>query len=469
MRKDDYMNKELERQVELSKDQIISTLQSLLRIRSVLDESTITSDAPFGKGINDALNFMTELGQKDGFKVVRDGGYALELSYGEGNESVGILCHLDVVPEGKNWTYPPYEARIVDNKIYARGSTDDKGPTIACYYALKIIKDNNIKLKKKIKLIFGTDEETGWRGISHYLANYPMPEIGFAPDCSFPLVYGEKGRMAIDLKINKVNKCAVNADALVSIKGGERYNVVIDEAEGILTINKAEEFKTYLEQNHLDGDVIEDHNQYKYIIKGRSAHAMEPEKGINAGTHLCNFFKDYTSNELVHYVANYHHLDFELKKLGLDYNDYEMGPLTCNIGIIDITRENSRVTLDIRYPERYDQPHFEKAYQEMIENQNLTITKFTHKAPHYVSPSDPLVVKLYNAYVTNTQDFENKPFTVGGGTYASTLKKAVAYGMGFPGEIELAHQPDECLDIDSLMKGVKIYLDAILAIGEEDA
>lgn len=463
------MNKELERQVELSKDQIISTLQSLLRIRSVLDESTITSDAPFGKGINDALNFMTELGQKDGFKVVRDGGYALELSYGEGNESVGILCHLDVVPEGKNWTYPPYEARIVDNKIYARGSTDDKGPTIACYYALKIIKDNNIKLKKKIKLIFGTDEETGWRGISHYLANYPMPEIGFAPDCSFPLVYGEKGRMAIDLKINKVNKCAVNADALVSIKGGERYNVVIDEAEGILTINKAEEFKTYLEQNHLDGDVIEDHNQYKYIIKGRSAHAMEPEKGINAGTHLCNFFKDYTSNELVHYVANYHHLDFELKKLGLDYNDYEMGPLTCNIGIIDITRENSRVTLDIRYPERYDQPHFEKAYKEMIENQNLTITKFTHKAPHYVSPSDPLVVKLYNAYVTNTQDFENKPFTVGGGTYASTLKKAVAYGMGFPGEIELAHQPDECLDIDSLMKGVKIYLDAILAIGEEDA
>lgn len=469
MRKDDYMNKELERQVELSKDQIISTLQALLRIRSVLDESTITSDAPFGKGINDALNFMTELGQKDGFKVVRDGGYALELSYGEGNESVGILCHLDVVPEGKNWTYPPYEARIVDNKIYARGSTDDKGPTIACYYALKIIKDNNIKLKKKIKLIFGTDEETGWRGISHYLANYPMPEIGFAPDCSFPLVYGEKGRMAIDLKINKVNKCAVNADALVSIKGGERYNVVIDEAEGILTINKAEEFKTYLEQNHLDGDVIEDHNQYKYIIKGRSAHAMEPEKGINAGTHLCNFFKDYTSNELVHYVANYHHLDFELKKLGLDYNDYEMGPLTCNIGIIDITRENSRVTLDIRYPERYDQPHFEKAYKEMIENQNLTITKFTHKAPHYISPSDPLVVKLYNAYVTNTQDFENKPFTVGGGTYASTLKKAVAYGMGFPGEIELAHQPDECLDIDSLMKGVKIYLDAILAIGEEDA
>ena len=469
MRKDDYMNKELERQVELNKEQIISTLQSLLRIRSVLDESTITSDAPFGKGINDALNFMTELGQKDGFKVVRDGGYALELSYGEGTEAVGILCHLDVVPEGKNWTYPPYEARIVDNKIYARGSTDDKGPSIACYYALKIIKDNNIKLKKKIKLIFGTDEETGWRGISHYLANFPMPEIGFAPDCSFPLVYGEKGRMALDLTINKINKCKVNTDALVSLKGGERYNVVIDEAEGILTINRAEEFKTYLEQNHLDGDVIEDHNQYHYIIKGRSAHAMEPEKGINAGTHLCNFFKAYTSNELVHYVADYHHLDFELKKLGLDYTDYEMGPLTCNIGIIDITRENSRVTLDIRYPERYDQPHFEKAYKEMIEKQNLTITNFTHKAPHYVSPSDPLVIKLYEAYTSNTKDYENKPFTVGGGTYASTLKKAVAYGMGFPGEIELAHQPDECLDIDSLMKGVKIYLDAILAVGEEDA
>lgn len=463
------MNKQLEKMVEENRQKIVETLQSLLRIKSVLDPETITPLAPFGKGINDALEFMTELGKNDGFDVIRDGGYALEISYGEGEESVGILCHLDVVPEGKNWLYPPYEARIVDNKIFARGTTDDKGPTIACYYALKIIKDAKIKLKKKIKLICGTDEETGWRGISHYLDNYPMPEIGFAPDCSFPLVYGEKGRMAIDLAIDNVNICATVNDALVSIKGGERYNVVIDEAEGVLKIDQSMSFSKYLSDNNLEGDVVEENGQYHYIIKGKAAHAMEPEKGINAGTHLCNFFRNYTSNELVHYVANFHHLDFELKKLELDYDDYEMGPLTCNIGIIDISKKTSRVTLDIRYPERYDQPNFEKVLNNVLEKHNLKITHFTNKAPHYVSPNDDLVVKLYDSYVRNTNDYINKPFTVGGGTYASVLDKAVAFGMGFPGEVELAHQPNECLDIDSLIKGVKIYLDAILSIGEIDA
>ena len=148
------MNKDFTKVVNDNKELVIKTLQELLQIRSVLDEATATKDMPFGKGINDSLNYMMNLASKDGFKTIRDGGYAGEVSYGNGEEVVGILCHLDVVPEGKNWTYPPYEARIVDNKIYARGSTDDKGPTIAAYYALKFIKDANIKLKKQIKIIY---------------------------------------------------------------------------------------------------------------------------------------------------------------------------------------------------------------------------------------------------------------------------------------------------------------------------
>lgn len=455
--------------VNQNKDKIVKTLQELLQIRSVLDESTSTPDMPFGKGINDALDYMMNLAKNDGFDTSRDGGYAGEITYGDGEEIVGILCHLDVVPEGTNWEYPPYEARIVDGKIYARGTTDDKGPTIASYYALKFIKDANIKLKKKIKIILGTDEETGWRGISHYLSKYPMPNTGFAPDCSFPLVYGEKGRFALDLKISSPNNCAVSSDALISLKGGERYNVVIDEAEAVAKLDLTREFMKYLQVNNLDGDVTTEGNNYKYILKGVSAHAMEPEKGINAGTHLCNFFKDYTKNELVHYIAKFHHLDYNLEKLGLDYTDYEMGPATCNIGIIDINPESTRATLDIRYPMRYNDENFEHSYKQIIEEFGLEVTHFTWKKPHYVSPDDDLVQLLYKAYVKHTNDDVNKPFTVGGGTYASVLNKAVAYGMGFPGEPELAHQRNEHLSIDSLLKGILIYIDAIIAIGELDA
>ena len=186
------------------KDEIVKTFQELLQIPSVLDESDASVGAPFGNNIRKALEYMLAKGKEDGFEVLNDEGYAGRISYKCGNqkESVGILCHLDVVPEGNNWTYPPYEARIVDGKIFARGTTDDKGPTIACYYALKFIKETNIKLKKEIQIILGTDEETGWRGVNHYFKKYEMPSIGFAPDCDFPLVYGEKGRMSFDLSTN---------------------------------------------------------------------------------------------------------------------------------------------------------------------------------------------------------------------------------------------------------------------------
>lgn len=449
------------------KDEIVKTLRELLQIPSVLDDELQTKISnvpgePFGKNIKKALDYMLELGKKDGFDTLNDDGFAGEISYksGSSKESVGILCHLDVVPAGKNWTYPPFEARIVDGKIYARGTSDDKGPTIACYYALKFIKEAGIKLKKEIKIILGTDEETGWRGIHHYLGNYPMPTVGFAPDCDFPLVYGEKGRMSFDLTSELDDN-----DIIESITGGERYNVVLDQVEARLKVNLEKEFLAYLKQHQLKGSV----QQNVYCIEGVAAHAMEPFKGINAGCHMCNFLKDYSNNKMVHLIAKYFYEDVYFKTMGLDYDDDEMGPITVNMGIMQMSKEFTRVTLDSRYPVRYDLDRFYAVFHQILKEEGITITNQTCKAPHYIDPNDALVVKLYQAYVKNTGDMVNKPFTVGGGTYAGVLEKGVAYGMLFPGEVELAHQKDEYISIDSLLKGILIYIDAILALGEVDA
>lgn len=445
-----------------NQEKIIKTFQGLLKIPSVLDYDSATPKMPFGKDINNALIYMLELAKKDGFTVINDDGYAGEISYKTSNskESVGILCHLDVVPAGNKWTYPPYEARIVDGKIYARGTTDDKGPTIASYFALKFIKDANIKLKKEIKIILGTDEETSWRGIEHYLKKYPMPSVGFAPDCSFPLVYGEKGRMSFDLSTQDFND-----EVVESIKGGDRYNVVMDEVVAILKVNLAKEFNEYLHKHSLKGFVKDN----KYTIEGVAAHAMEPEKGINAGLHMCNFLKDYSKHPLIKFLATYFYDDPYFKKMNLDYDDFEMGPITVNIGIMEISCHNVRVTLDSRFPVRYDIDRFNQIFNELLIKYNLFIATKTYKNPHYVNPNDELVKLLYEAYVKNTGDTINKPFTVGGGTYAGILDKGVAYGMGFPGELDLAHQKDECLAIESLLKGILIYIDAILSLGEIDA
>lgn len=146
-----------------------------------------------------------------------------------------------------------------------------------------------------------------------------------------------------------------------------------------------------------------------------------------------------------------------------------MGPITVNVGIMEISRNRIRVTLDSRFPVRYDINRFNKVFNELLVKYHLFIANKTYKEPHYISPNDELVKQLYEAYVKNTGDTTNKPFTVGGGTYAGILDKGVAYGMGFPGEVELAHQKDEYLAIESLLKGILIYIDAILSLGEIDA
>lgn len=456
--------------VEDNKEVMLKTLKELLQIRSVLDVDQMTKETPFGPGIDKALRYMLDLGKKDGFEVVNDEGFAGHIGYGKNEKDiVGILCHLDVVPEGNNWTYPPYEGVIKDGKIYARGAIDDKGPTVAAYYALKFIKDANIKLKKEIRLILGTDEETGWRGVSHYFSKYPMPGIGFSPDATFPLVYGEKGRMSYDLSLKHLECCDIQNDIIVSMNGGERYNVVLDHVETLAKVDLSKEFLEYVQNNNLKGDVVKDGELYRYILEGVAAHAMEPEKGVNAGTYMCDFFKNYTKNGLIKYVAEMHHKAHNMEKHNLDYCDYEMGPITCNIGIIDITKKSSRVTLDLRYPTRYDLEKFNRVINEIFNKYGIIVTNSTNKTPHYVSPDDPLVTKLYEAYVKHSNDTVNKPMTIGGGTYASMMPKAVAYGVEMPGEEVLAHQRNEYLSLDVFFMSVLIYIDAIIALGEIDA
>lgn len=456
--------------IEQNKELMLKTLKELLQIKSVLDEANSTKEYPFGKGIDDALQYMLNLAKNDGFDTLYDDGYAGHISYGNNaNDIVGILCHLDVVPEGDNWTYPPYSATIVDDKIYARGAIDDKGPTVAAYYALKFIKDANIKLKKEIRIILGTDEETGWRGVAHYFTKHPMPAIGFAPDSSFPLIYGEKGRMSYDLGLKHHDSCEIQNDIIVSMKGGERYNVVLDHVETVAKVDLSNEFMAYLTTNNLKGDVYKEDSLYRYIIEGVAAHAMEPEKGRNAGTYMCDFFKDYSKNTLVKYVGELHHLAHNMEKHDLYYNDYEMGPITCNIGIIDISKKSSRVTLDLRYPVRYDLEKYKLVFNEIVNKYDLVINASTNKKPHYVSPEDPLVVLLNEAYVKHSGDTVNKPFTVGGGTYASMMPKAVAFGPEMPNEEVLAHQRDEYFNLSTFFMSVLIYIDAIIALGEIDA
>src|SRR5690554_6849105 len=325
--------------IEKNKDKLIKDLVKLLQIDTVGIEDFDNKAAPFGEEVRDALLYMLVLGEKEGFKTKNIDNVAGHIEYGEGEEIIGVLTHLDVVPPGDGWKFPPFSGHIEDGKIYARGALDDKGPAMASFYALKIIKDLGLKLNKKVRLIFGTDEESGMRGIERYLEVCEKSELGFSPDANFPLIYGEKGIMSIDIISKEVDK---NLEAL---DAGDRYNLVPDKA--VLKTKKAleNEFNKYLEEENFQGKIDDD----KLILYGESAHAMEPEKGVNALVNLAKFVSKFHDNKLIKFIDECLS-DTRFKNIGLDFKDKEMGDLTLNVAFAKMSSEGGKVGLNLRYP-----------------------------------------------------------------------------------------------------------------------
>lgn len=142
---------------------------------------------------------MMELGKKDGFTAKEVGNVAGHLEYGQGEELVGVLGHVDVVPVGDGWTNGPFEPTLRDGKLYARGVADDKGPTIAGYYALKIIKELGLPLSRRVRIIIGSDEESGMSCVERYFETEEQPTLGFVPDAEFPIIHAEKGISELDV------------------------------------------------------------------------------------------------------------------------------------------------------------------------------------------------------------------------------------------------------------------------------
>lgn len=417
-----------------NRDDLVKDICEFIKIPSVLDEETSSKKAPFGKGVRESLDYILNLAKSFGFKTRNIGNVCGEVEYGSGDKILGVLCHVDVVPAEGKWTYPPFSAHIDGDTIYGRGTVDDKGPAIASLYALKLLKDNGIMPKWRIRLIFGCDEETGMRGVARYLKTEDMPTFGISPDADFPIIYGEKGIASIDL-------VGDNTDTkLKRLKGGKRYNIVCD-------------------------NVLATFDNKDYEFEGVPAHAMEPRNGVNAIIKACEYLDGYSSNAIVKFV-NMYLKDSRLSDMGLNVCDKEMGELTCNVALVDIDENHSRLGLNFRYPLLSEMSHLYEVFNKRCEELGLKVNVLSDTPPHYVNPNDEDIQILHKAYIKYTGDDKTPLLTIGGGTYARVLKKGVAFGMMFPGEPDLCHQADERISIENMIKSCAILAEAMEKLTE---
>ncbi|MCF7925458.1 MAG: dipeptidase PepV [Candidatus Izimaplasma sp.] len=439
-----------------AKDALMNKTKELLSIPSVLDKFDENSKMPFGKDINKALFYMLDLGKEDGFITKNIKNYAGHIEFGEGKEIIGVLCHLDVVPAGDGWRNPPFDPVIKDDKIYARGANDDKGPTMAAYFALKLLKESGFKPKKRIRIILGTDEETAWRGINKYFETEEMPTVGFAPDAMFPLIYGEKGIFSFDITGQ------IADDTLVSFEAGDRYNVVPDKATCIIKKDLKEVFENYLTFNNFKGEVDGD----TYTVYGKRAHAMQPNVGVNAAFILAQFLNKHIDNNFIKYINTYLTFDYLGEKLKIDHHDDEMKEFTMNPAVFQYDGKEFKIGINCRFPKGWNKTEAIEKIKASIKPNQFAYTNKTDMPVHYVEKEDSLVQTLLGAYRKYTGD-QTEPITIGGGTYARSLKKAVAFGPLMPGREEVAHQVDEDIMVEDVLTATAIYMESLYQLTKE--
>ncbi|MFZ1781343.1 MAG: dipeptidase PepV [Enterococcus aquimarinus] len=464
-----------QQEVDQRKEALLDDLVELLKVKSEREDDKITADAPFGPGPRDALLHMLSYGERDGFVVKNVDNYAGHIEYGEGEEILGIFGHMDVVPAGDGWDTDPYVPVIKDNKIYARGSSDDKGPSMAAYYGLKIIKELGLPVSKKIRFVVGSDEESTWKDMDYYFEHEEMPDFGFAPDAEFPIINGEKGNISVAPQFASTNGGSYE---LKTFKAGLRPNMVPQDVTAVVTapsVEKAESLKeayhAYLEKSGVSGTAELNDTVVSFKLIGKSAHGASPQSGVNAATYLATFLNEFdfgggAKNYLT--VAAHIHLDVYVEKLGVAYEDEKMGKLTMNAGLFEFVagEEGAYINFNFRYPQGTGKEQLAAGITDSI-GQYVTTLKVDekHSGPHYVPVEDPLVATLLAVYEEHTGE-KGYEQIIGGGTYGRLLKRGVAFGAMFPGFTDTMHQANEFMSLDDLFRAAVIYADAIYRLAK---
>ena len=454
------MDQKVLKLIESYREDFVETLRSWVRVPSVKDQAA--EGAPFGPEVRRMLDLALETCERLGFAVRNFDGYAGDATLGTAPETIAVLGHLDVVPVGDGWTKPPFGAEIEEGKIYGRGTNDDKGPTLAALYAMKAIREAGIPLKKSIRAIMGCDEECGWECMKYYAAHAEMPEVGFSPDASFPLINTEKGMIAFTLRF-PASEAGLKVLRLAT---GERPNVIAGECEALLEGGPelAEKVRACARETGLDytADVTAEGVRVKAV--GIPGHSAFPEGKRSAIGMMLLLLKALGAEGGLAVLADRVGMESDGRNLGCACRDEISGALTNNMGILRLENGEWMATMDFRCPVEADQQELVRNVQASLPGIQVTVESV--KAPHHVPADSRLVTSLLAAYEEETGQ-KGEAMAIGGGTYAKVLKQGVAFGAVFPDEEDLAHLANEYERIDSLMLAMKIYANGLIRLAAE--
>lgn len=427
--------------IENSFENQVKDLQELIRIPSV-SRGEPKEGMPYGEHVYTALRKAQEIAKRLGFEKVWDvEGRCGVVEYGEGEELVAVMAHLDVVPEGTGWTYPPYGAEIHDGAMYGRGTADDKGAAVSALYALYALKESGAKMRRRVRILVGCDEERGSTGMERYREVEGEPTMAFTPDATYPVVNSEMNisHMMFEKKYPTV----------IRAKVGTATNVIPGAAEATIP---GEDGPTSL------------------AVKGKEGHASMPDHADNALMKLLSALSEAdlpqadgeTFAGLATLLCGYNHGE----GLGVDFTDAS-GRLTLAPTILTASEEGVTIGFDCRYPASMTFEALTGPIDQRLGELGFVVKDRSNSLGHYIAPDTELVSTLMDVYGELSGDHDAKPLSIGGGTYAREFQNAVAIGVTRPDRPDLCHIANENILLSEMLFNTRYMAECLKRLAAE--
>ena len=458
----DYRSK-LDAWIDAHTGEMIEDIFRLCRINS--EKMPAVEGMPYGKGPAKALAEALSLAEGYGFAVKNYDNYVGTIDLNEKAEQLDILAHLDVVPAGEDWSVTEAFAPVrVGDRLYGRGTADDKGPALAALYAMRAVKECGIPVSRRTRLILGTDEECGSSDIEHYYAVEKEAPMTFSPDAEFPLINIEKGGLAAHFTAEFTACDAL--PAVRSVTAGVKVNVVPGKARAVFA-GLSEETLTQAAgqvtaQTGIRFSWTAEAGEIHITAEGVGAHASLPQDGNNALTGLLTLiralpFAACPQIDRLHALEQLMpHGDTSGRALGIAMADDLSGDLTLAFSMLTVTKDSLDGMFDSRCPICSNEENVLAVVKKAMEDAGLTLLNKGMKAPHHVSADSDFVKTLLAGYELYTGQ-KGEALAIGGGTYVHHLERGVAFGCTMPGTDNHMHGADEFAELSELVTSAKIF------------
>ncbi|MFD2192060.1 dipeptidase [Pistricoccus aurantiacus] len=474
-------------------DEVVDLLGEMVAIQTSKEGDRPQHENP---GIQEFGELIKEKAEDFGldYRNVDNRVFEVELP-GSSDEAFGILTHGDTVPAQESWelddgtTLDPLEITLIDGKLYGRGTEDDKASIAAALYAMKAIQENDVPLKRTIRLMIETTEETGGEGFEYYKQDNELAAYNIVLDSGYPAVIAENGFGTIDAYFpiqeasgdgpfisDMTGSLATNqipATASATIEGGDSQ---------ALSEKLAAQGEEYVSANGGDFQVMTDvqDDAVKVTVKGASAHSSKPDDGINPVPRLAGLLAqsdiDFQPNQYtatIHYIDDNYGLDYHGEKLGVAYSHDFMGPLLISPTYLERQDDRLRVAVNVRAPKG------EKSPEELADTIEQKLTDYAEQQDTDMQveveiddwmlrdPQGAWLQTLLNIFGDTTGQ-EAEPISSAGSTTAKLLPNAINFGPSMPGEEYTGHTDREFKKRDNLMLDIQMFTEMFARIGNQE-